>query len=117
MKEMPTPQLPTELGKFPRNGNLPSTFIPTPSTYTEPLQEVYSTKDVEYTWNTIYQEVFDKLKSLVCTDTTFPYFDVKKPVTIQVNTSKTGPRATLLQDDFPVVFSLQDTYSNETALC
>ena len=51
-----------------------------------------------------YQVAFDKLKSLVCEDTTLRYFNTKKPVTIQVNASSKGLGAALIQDDGPVTF-------------
>ena len=59
---------------------------------------------MEVTWNQSYQEAFDTMKCLVCTDTTLMYFNVYKPITIQVDASREGLGETLLQDSYPVVF-------------
>ena len=69
MKEMPTPQSPTKLQILPGMVTYLAPFIPSLFTQTTPLWELF-TKDVEYTWYAAYQEAFDKLKSLMCTDTT-----------------------------------------------
>ena len=59
----------------------PSPFIPQLSSHTLTLRGLLKT-NVEYSWNTTYQVAFDKLKSLVCEDTTLRYFNMKKLVTI-----------------------------------
>ena len=56
-------------------------------------------------WNPTYQEAFNQIKKLVCQDTTLRYFDVRKPVTVQVDASKKGLGAALLQDGCPVAFA------------
>ena len=77
-----------------------SPFIPSLSTHT-------STKLLkkEFKWNTSYQEAFDRIKELVCKDTTLCYFDVWKPVTIQVDASGKGLGTVLLQEGCPVAFA------------
>ena len=81
-----------------------SPFIPSLSTHTAPLWELLK-KDSEFMWNTTYQEAFNQIKQLVCKDTTLWYFDVQKPVTVQVDASKKGLGAALLQDGCPVAFA------------
>ena len=81
-----------------------SPFIPQLSSHTATLRGLLKT-DVEYSWNATYQVAFDKLKSLVCEDTTLRYFNTKKPVTIQVDASGKGLGATLIQNDGPVTFA------------
>ena len=81
-----------------------SPFIPLLSSHTATLRGLLKT-DVVYSWNATYQVTFDKLKSLVCEDTTLRYFNTKKPVTIQVEASNKGLGATLIQDDGPVTFT------------
>ena len=79
-------------------------FIPQLSSHTATLRGLLK-NDVEYSWNATYQVAFDKLKSLVCEDTTLRYFNMKKPVTIQVDASGKGLGAALIQDDGPVAFA------------
>ena len=43
-------------------------------------------------------QVFENVKASNCKDITLTYFDITKPTTIQVDTSKIGISAALLQD-------------------
>ena len=104
IKEMPAPQNKGELQSFLGMVTYLSLFIPQLSSHTATLRGLLKT-DVEYSWNATYQVAFDKLKSLVCEDTTLRYFNTKKPVTIQVNASGKGLGAALIQDDGPVAFA------------
>ena len=71
-----------------------------------------------FIWNNSYWEAFDKVKSMVCKDNTLQYFDVHKPVTVQVYASQKGLGASLLQDGHPVAFvskaltSVEQHYAN-----
>ena len=56
-------------------------------------------------WDPTYQEAFNQIKKSVCKDTTLRYFNVRKPVTVQVDASKKGLGATLLQEECPVAFA------------
>ena len=81
-----------------------SPFILQLSSLTATLRGLLKT-DVEYCWNATYQVTFDKLKSLVCEDTTLRYFNMKKPVAIQVDASSKRLGTALIQDDGPVAFA------------
>ena len=81
-----------------------SPFIPQLSSHTATLRGLLKT-DVEYCWNATYQVAFNKLISLVCEDTTLRYFNMKKPVTIQIDASSKGLGVALIQDDGPVAFT------------
>ena len=81
-------------------------FIPQLSSHTAMLRGLLK-NDVEYSSNAVYQVTFDKLKLLVCEYITFRYFNMKKPVTIQVNAPSKGLGATLIQDDDLVSFALK----------
>ena len=64
-----------------------SPFLPSLSSFTAPLCGLLK-KDAKFTWNETYQDAFDSVKSLVCSDTTLHYFNVCRPVVIQVDASK-----------------------------
>ena len=104
IKEMPAPQNKGELQSFLGMVTYLSPFIPQLSSHTATLRGLLKA-DVEYSWNATYQVAFDKLKSVVCEDTTLRYFNTKKPVTIQVDASGKGLGATVIQDDGPVAFA------------
>ena len=93
--QMPSPDTPSQLQQFLGMVTYLSPFIQSLSTHIAPLQELLK-KDSEFKWNTSHQEASDRIKELVCKDTTLHYFDVQKPVTIQVNASGKGLRATQL---------------------
>ena len=112
IKEMPAPQNKGELQSFLGMVTYLSPFIPQLSSHTATLRGLLKT-DVEYSWNATYQVTFDKLKSLVCEDTTLRYFNTKKPVTIQVYASGKGLGAALIQDGGPVAFApTEQCYAN-----
>ena len=102
--QMPSPDTPSQLQQFLGIVTYLSPFIPSLSTHTAPLWELLK-KDSEFKWNTSYQEAFDRIKELVCKDTTLCYFDVGKPVTIQVDASGKGLEAAPLQEGCPVTFA------------
>ena len=100
---MPAPQNKGQLQSFLGMVTYLSPLISQLSSHTVTLRGLLKT-DIEYSWNAGYQVAFDKLKSLVCEDTTLRYFNTKKPMTIQVSTSGKGLEAALIQDDGPVAF-------------
>ena len=106
IKEMPAQQNKGELQSFLGMVTYLSPFILQLSSHTATLRGLLKA-DVEYSWKAIYQVTFDKLKSLVCEDTTLRYFNMKNPVhlTIQVDASSKGLGAALIQDDGPVTFA------------
>ena len=101
---MPAPQDPQELQRFLGMITYLSPFIPSLSTFTAPLRELLH-KDTEFTWNDSYQSAFNTIKKMVCKDTTLRYFDVEKPIIIQVDASLKGLGAALLQDGRPIAFA------------
>ena len=102
--KMPPPEEPQELQKFLGMTTYLSPFILSLSTFTAPPRKLLR-KDSEFTWNDSYQEAFDAVKQMVCTDTTLRYFDSRKPVVIQVDASQKGLGAALLQDGCPIAFA------------
>ena len=100
---MPAPETPSQLQKFLGMVTYLSPFVPSLS-FTAPLHGLLK-KDAEFIWNETYQDAFDSVKSLVCSDTTLCYFDVCRPVIIQVDASKKGLGAALPQDGCPVAFT------------
>ena len=102
--KMPPPDNKQQLQHFLGMVTYLSPFLPSLSTHTAPLRKLLK-KESEFMWNPTYQEVFNQIKKVVCKDTTLWYFDVQKPVTVQVDASKKGLGAALLQEGCPVVFA------------
>ena len=89
-----------------------SPFIASLSTLTAPLQELLK-KDSQFMWNPTYQEAFNQIKKLVCKDTTLWYFNIWKPITVQVDASKKGLGAALLQEECTVAIASKALTSTE----
>ena len=69
-------------------------------------------KDVEFIWDTPQINAFKKIKQLIAESAALTYYDVNKPVTLQVDASKDGLGGCLLQEGKPVAYasaSLTDT--------
>ena len=67
-------------------------------------------------WNPTYQEAFNQIKKLVCKDTTLRYFDIRKPVTVQVDASKKDLELHSCKKDakLPLLPKLLTLQSNDT---
>ena len=55
--------------------------------------------------DSIHEQQFNIIKNSISSTTTLWYFDTNKPVVLQVDASKIGLEATLLQDDEPVAYA------------
>ena len=62
-------------------------------------------QDTEFTWNESYDAAFHCIKQLITVDVTLRYYDVTRPVEIQVDASLCGLGAALVQDCKPVAFA------------
>ena len=79
-------------------------FIPKPADQTAPLRAL-TKKDVPFEWNSSLQKVFENVKTSICKDIALTYSDVTKATTIQVDASKIGTGAALLQDGRLIAFA------------
>lgn len=86
-------------------------FIPKISEIIGPLRELLK-KDSIWNWSDEHTRILDKIKSLISDKSLLVYFDEKKEVQIQCDTSKNAIACCLMQDNRPVWFatrSLTDT--------
>ena len=84
--------------------NYVAKFIPNVSAATAPLRALLQ-KDIEWQWGTEQQESFERIKQLLVNSQCLAYFDVEKPVTIQVDACKDGLGAVLMQEGKPVSYA------------
>ena len=66
--------------------NFISKFSPRVSDVTAPLREL-TKKDIEFHWTEKQETVFNNLKAQLANSETLQYYDVTKPVTLQVDAS------------------------------
>ena len=62
-------------------------------------------RDVQFKWTPSHEWQFNIIKNSISSTTTLCYFDTNKPVVLQVDVSKIGLGATILQDDKPVAYA------------
>ena len=79
-------------------------YIPHLSQHLEPLRKL-TTKNAVWNWSSECQKAFDTVKSLIVEDTKLAYFNNDKEVHLQVDSSKDGIGAVLLQDGRPIEFA------------
>ena len=91
-------------------------FAPNLATLTAPLRNLLK-KDVEFVWNESHDEAFQKIKDVLTGSPVLAYFNPKLDVTLQVNASKYGLGATLLQESRPVSYASKNVDTNRDRLC
>ena len=104
IQAIPAPKNFTEIQQFLGIIQFMAPFIPKLADQTAPLRAL-TKKDVPFEWNSSLQKVFENIKASICKDIALTYFDVTKPTTIQVDASKIGIGAALLQDGRPIAFA------------
>lgn len=83
--------------------NFLRSYIPNMSALTEPLRELLKTD--EWTWGTAQEESMTMIKRLLTSKPILRYFDVSADVELQVDASKSGLGAVLLQNGHPVSYA------------
>ena len=64
-------------------------------------------KDVQFNWTPSHVKQFNIIKQVISSTATLRvrYFDINKPVTLQVDASRIGLGVAFLQDDTPVAYA------------
>ena len=87
-----------ELQSFLGTVNYLSRFLPFLSDLRAPMQNSLN-KDSEFIWTNVHQQTFDQLKLHVFNDVKLNFYDSNKPLYIEVDMSKKGIGAVMLQED------------------
>ena len=98
IKDWPVPNCLKDLQSFLGAVNFLSKFIPKLSKLRLPLQGLCK-KDVDFMWSETHQEAFNTIKDAICEDALLSYYDKDKPIFIEVDASRQGLGAVLLQGD------------------
>jgi len=102
--EMKPPQNLKELRTFLGFVQYLGKFLPNLATESAPLRQLLE-KDVEWHWDDVKQQCFDKLKEMVTTTPVLSYYDPNKPVLLSVDASTSGLGAVLIQEGKPVAYA------------
>ena len=98
IQEWPTPQNQKELQSFLGTVNYLSRFLIFLSDLRAPLQNLLK-KDSEFMWTSTHQNAFDQLKLHISNDVKLQFYDYRKPLYIEVDTSKKWIGVAMLQED------------------
>jgi hypothetical protein len=85
------------------------------STIMQSIREVMKS-GVEFRWGGTQEKAFQEVKEILTKAPVLAYYDLKKPVTVTCDASKSGLGAALLQDDKPVAFASRALTDAETLI-
>ena len=109
------PENKSELKTFLGMVNYLQQFIPRLSEHTALIRDLEK-KDVRFVWDPLYQECFDRVKSLVANSMALAFYDRNKPVTLQTDYSQKGLGAVLVQEGKPIQFASKALVGGEVDL-
>ena len=98
IQQWPTLTNHKELQSFLGTVNYLSRFLAFLSELCAPLQALLK-KDTEFVWMLVHQHAFDQMQLHVSNDVKLQFYDAHKPLYIEVDTSKKGIGAVMLQQD------------------
>lgn len=104
IKDMPSPSCTKDLQRFLGLLNYLSPFIPNLASEVSQLRDLLK-KDAMFMWNDNYEQVFNCLKSLICSAPVLGHFDVNENITLSVDASSTAVGAVLLQNGHPIYYA------------
>uniref|UniRef100_A0A8C7WSE9 ribonuclease H n=1 Tax=Oryzias sinensis TaxID=183150 RepID=A0A8C7WSE9_9TELE len=116
IKEMPPPSNESELETILGMVTYLSKFAPRLSEATDPLRQLLK-ENSEFVWDSNRDVAFQRVKDLLTQEPgpVLAHFDCTKDVKLQVDASKCGLGAVLLQDERPIAYAskaLKDTEKN-----
>ena len=98
IKDWPMPTNHKELQSFLGTINYLSRFLAFLSDLRVPVQALLK-KGTEFVWMSVHQHAFDQIKLHVSNDVKLQFYDANKPFYIEVDMSKKGIEAIMLQED------------------
>ena len=101
---MPPPLDKQGVQRVLRMVNYVANFIPKVSAAIAPLRALLQ-KNIEWQWETEQQDSFERINQLLVNSQFIAYFNVEKPVTIQIDGCKDGLGAVLMQEGKPVSYA------------
>ena len=101
---LPIPKYISSVRRFCGTIQYLARHIPNLSHHLDPLRAL-TKKNASWDWTSECQLAFETIKSLVVEDTKLAYFDNNKDVVLQVDSSKDGIGAALMQDGRPIEFT------------
>ena len=98
IQQWPTPTCVAELQSFLGSVKYLCKFIPYLPDLRQPLQELLKSSN-EFYWTQVHEKAFNQLKEAIAKDVTLQFFNQDLPLYIEVDASKKGIGAVMLQPD------------------
>ena len=110
--DLPSPQNREQLENVLGMANKLQKFAPNLAQITGPMRDLLKS-DSEFVWDRPQNEAFQRMKQVIGQHPVLAYFDHKKPVTLECESSKYGTGATILQEGHPAAFASKTLTSTE----
>ena len=104
IKEAAKPANQSELRSFLGMTNYSSRFIPDYASICEPLRRL-TKQDAEWNWTSEQEDAFERLKSIMSSDTVITYYNPTRQINILVDASPVGLGAIMSQDGKVVAYA------------
>ena len=102
-----------KLERFLGMVNYLSKFAPNLSEITSPLRSLLK-KEIEFLWDEPQSRAFKRVKQTITQSPVLAYYDPKKELTLEVDSSKDGIGACLMQENRPIAFASKSLTQAET---
>ena len=113
VQSMKLPTVKSELETFLGMVTYLSRFAPNLSEVTNPLHRLLTQHANELQWNQLQVDGFEEIKSTMTDSPALVYYDQHKPVTLQVDASKIGLGAVLIQEGKPIAYASKSLTQTE----
>ena len=87
-------------------------FAPNPSDITAPMRDLLK-KDIEFLWDSQQEIAFNKMKEVITKIPVLAFYDPKKELTLEVDSSERATGATLMQEGRPIEYASQALAENQ----
>ena len=104
ISDMPTPHDKAGLQRLLGMVKYLAQYIPNESQLTAPLRTLLK-KDTQWQWLHEHDKAVENIRSALANSPVLGYYDVKKQVTVQADSSQSGLGACLLQDGQPIAYA------------
>lgn len=112
IQEIPPPKNKTELETILGMINYLARFAPHLSQTNAPLRQLLKQEN-EFAWDAQQDEAFRRIKELIMHHPVLAYFTPQKELRLQVDASKCGLGAVMLQDERPIAYASKSLNSTE----
>ncbi|KAK3770331.1 hypothetical protein RRG08_029984 [Elysia crispata] len=104
IKKMQTPKDVHDVRRFCGMVQYLAKFLDKLSDRLQPLREL-TKKDTQFSWSSECETAFNEIKNLIAKTPVLRFYDPNKPLEVQVDSSKDGLGACLMQDGQPIEFA------------